>query len=207
MRLLAFNNNVKRRKKEVINESVVINIVPEYYPPPRSKDWQYISEFGIKTASVWDSNTDDYTHWTGESLEYCLVPFLQSKNLTIGFNWNSFDSLVLSAYGDIQKIPSFCLMSQVANDIGTRLKLQNLGNANLIESTKVGLADFLATDPNEEEIRGYNINKITTVVKVIEKALERETLWHYQVGVEDRSPRRFYTGHWRNALNGAACPF
>lgn len=190
----------------MINESVVINIIPEYYPPPRSRDWAFIKEFGIKTASVWDSKTDKYTHWTGESLEHCLVPYLQSKNLTIGFNWSSFDKLVLSAYGDIDTIPSWCMLSQVQKDLGMRLKLQNLGNANLIPSTKVGLADFLSTNPDQDEIIGYNISKITTIKGVIEKALERETLWHYQVG-EDRSPRRFATGHWQNALNGAACPF
>ena len=188
-----------------MNNTTFLNVVPDAIPVVAGQ-WDHMEQWGISIATTFDPVKDLWINWSEEAAEHCLISHLNSQDLVISYNWDGFEKKILSQYGDVESIPAFCLMDQVQRDVGTRLKLQNLGNANQIESTKVGLPEFLRTFPDREERIGYNRNKIDTMSKLIEKALDRQTLWHYQVG-EDRSPRRFYTGHWREILNNHSRKF
>ena len=183
------------------NGTVILNVMPDYYPDATDTNWSHIKEFGVTMVSTYDCRTKETTHWTGEALEHCLIDYLKSKDLIISFNWSAFDSIILSAYGDVSEIPAFCLMSQVQKDVGKRLKLQNLGNANGIDSTRQGLVQFLSQKPDMGCNPWLHLNKINTIVRLMKRAIDKQTLWHYQASADDRSPRRFVTSHWAKLIN------
>ena len=183
---------------------VFINVLPDAVPPT-SGEWENMEQWGISLATTYNIRNGQWIHWTEDAAEQCLVSHLRAQDLVISYNW-SFDRKILSAYGKTNRIPAFSLMDQVQREIGTRLRLQNLGNANGIDSTKVGLADFLSNNPDIDQRIGYNKNKIGTMSAIIQKALTDGTLWHYGTG-EDRTPRRFSTIGWETILNGYAHKF
>ena len=184
-----------------------INIVPDITPPHANGQWQNMSQWGISVATTYDPNTEETIHWSGETLENNLIDYLKSRDLVIGFNWRFFDKDLLSGYGNVDGIPSFSLMDQVESDLNVRLSLQNLGNSNGINSTKVNLINLLKNRPDTESIQEYNMNKINTMVKLIKRAVDKQTLFHFQTGDTDRSPRRFVTSHWSKLINNATQRF
>ena len=183
---------------------VFLNVLPDMIPPT-SGEWENIEQWGISLATTYDPGNDAYIHWNDESAEQCLVSHLCAQDLVISYNW-SFDRQILSAYGKVNRVPAFSLMDQIQRQLGLRLRLQNFGNANGIDSTKVDLADFLSNNPDKDQRIGYNTNKIRTMNGLIQKAIIDGSLLYYGTG-EDRTLRIFHTTAWDAILNGHAHKF
>ena len=185
-----------------MNNVTYLNVIPDVIPPFDNGNWTDMEQWGASVVTTWNPQEDQYIHWTNESLQHCLLDYLKSRDLVIGYNYSDFDERILSGYGEVDQIPSFSLMDQVQRDLGYRIKLQNLGLCNKIpQTTSLSLIGLLKTNPDFDKKIAYNVNKIYTMNRVIERAVEKETLWHYKTG-EDRYARRFSTSHWKTILNG-----
>ena len=91
-----------------------------------------VSEQELTVVAVHDSETNAYTSYTKEELP-SLWPLLERADLLIGFNSDSFDIPLLNRYypGDLTKIKSLDLLSEVYKALGRRIRLDNLAQATL----------------------------------------------------------------------------
>ena len=83
-------------------------------------------------ACIYDSETDKYSSYTQEQLKD-LWPILEKADLLIGYNSDSFDIPILNQYysGDLSKIASLDLLSEIKDSLGKRIKLDHVAEATL----------------------------------------------------------------------------
>lgn len=174
-----------------------INVLPDWIPESGSSAWEDISQFGLHHATTFDPDTEKWHHWN-DSRGSCLVGYLRSRDLVISYN-ATFDLEVLSAYGDTDYLGSFSIMNQVQDQLGFRLKLQNLANANNFDGTRQDLVNFLNGFPDMETRIGYNKNKIRSMEQILNKAVTDGYLHYWNVG-EDRGLKRLNTTDWIDLL-------
>jgi DEAD/DEAH box helicase domain-containing protein len=81
---------------------------------------------------IYDSETDKFTSYKQEELKN-LWPILEKADLLIGYNSDSFDIRILNRYysGDLTKIASLDLLSEIKNSLGHRIKLDSVAEATL----------------------------------------------------------------------------
>jgi DEAD/DEAH box helicase domain-containing protein len=93
---------------------------------------QEYHRFEISIVGVHDSETGEYTSYSQEEFPK-LWPILEKADVLIGYNSDSFDIPILNNYypGDLTKIRSLDLLSEVYKTLGRRLRLQNLAEATL----------------------------------------------------------------------------
>ena len=86
----------------------------------------------LTVVGVYDSATDSYASYTKEELGQ-LWPILERTDLLIGFNSDSFDIPILNRYypGDLAKIRSLDLLTEVHKSLGRRIRLDSLAQATL----------------------------------------------------------------------------
>lgn len=86
----------------------------------------------LTIVGVYDSTSDAYTSYTKEELPQ-LWPILERTELLIGFNSDSFDIPILNRYypGDLAKIRSLDLLTEVQKALGRRIRLDSLAQATL----------------------------------------------------------------------------
>lgn len=91
----------------------------------------------LAIVGVYDSETDSYSSYSKEELPL-LWPILEHADLLIGFNSDSFDIPLLNRYypGDLSKVPSLDLLTEVYNALGRRIRLQSLAQATLGKGKK-----------------------------------------------------------------------
>ena len=90
------------------------------------------SDQELTVVGVYDSATNAYTAYTKEELSK-LWPVLEHADLLIGFNSDAFDIPILNRYypGDLAKIRSLDLLSEVYKSLGRRIRLDTLAKATL----------------------------------------------------------------------------
>ena len=183
-----------------MNGVVFLNIIPDCTTPETNEQWDDLKEWGIGLATTVEADTGEITHWVGGEIEDHLIDYLASKDLCVSYNYECFDYDILSAYGDPSRITAISLMDLAAESLGYRVRLQNLGKANgKSDATKMSLNDVLGS--TSSQWIHYNINKCETMKHVIERAIERNTLWHCQPATFDQI--RFSTGHWQTVFDHA----
>ncbi len=86
----------------------------------------------IYVVCIYDSETDKFSSYTKEQLKD-LWPILESADLLIGYNNEFFDTPILNRYysGDLSKIGSVDLLSEIKKSLGRRLKLDSVAEATL----------------------------------------------------------------------------
>ncbi|MFA6430243.1 MAG: ribonuclease H-like domain-containing protein [Candidatus Paceibacterota bacterium] len=86
----------------------------------------------IYVVCIYDSETDKYSSYTVEQLKD-LWPILEKADLLIGYNSDSFDIPILNKYysGDLTKITSLDLLSEIKESLGRRIKLDSVAEATL----------------------------------------------------------------------------
>lgn len=86
----------------------------------------------LTVVGVYDSETDSYSSYLKEDLPK-LWPILERTELLIGFNSDTFDIPILNRYypGDLSKIRSLDLLSEVYKTLGRRIRLDSLAQATL----------------------------------------------------------------------------
>lgn len=91
-----------------------------------------VSDQELILIAIYDSHTDSYSSYQKEELPK-LWPSIEQVDLLIGFNSDSFDIPLLNRYypGDLAKIPSLDLLTEVYKTLGRRIRLDSLAQATL----------------------------------------------------------------------------
>lgn len=91
----------------------------------------------LTVVGIHDSSTGEYSSYLMEELPK-LWPVLENADMLIGFNSDTFDVPLLNRYypGDLTKIRSLDLLSEVYKALGRRVRLQSLAEATLGKGKK-----------------------------------------------------------------------
>ncbi len=91
----------------------------------------------LTVVGIHDSETGAYSSFLKEDLPQ-LWPIIERADMLIGFNSDTFDIPLLNRYypGDLTKIRSLDLLSEVYKAMGRRVRLQLLAEATLGKSKK-----------------------------------------------------------------------
>lgn len=86
----------------------------------------------ISLIGVYFYETDEYASYLEHELPN-LWPRLEHAERIIGYNTKGFDYLVMNAYypGDITAFPSLDLLEEISNNLGFRVKLDDVASATL----------------------------------------------------------------------------
>ncbi len=90
------------------------------------------SAMEVTVVGIHDSETNEYSAFFVEEFTK-LWPILERADMLIGFNSDSFDIPILNRYypGDLTKIKSLDLLTEVYNVLGRRVRLDTLAQATL----------------------------------------------------------------------------
>lgn len=96
-----------------------------------------INEMDITVVGIHDSETGAYSSFLKEDLSR-LWPVIESADMLIGFNSDTFDIPLLNRYypGDLTKIHSLDILAEVYKAMGKRVRLQSLAEATLGKGKK-----------------------------------------------------------------------
>jgi DEAD/DEAH box helicase domain-containing protein len=91
-----------------------------------------LSRMELSLVAIHDSETGEFSSYIQEELPQ-LWPILERADMLIGFNSDTFDIPILNRYypGDLSKIRSLDLLSEVYKSLGRRVRLQSLAEATL----------------------------------------------------------------------------
>lgn len=91
-----------------------------------------VNTLEITVVGVHDSVTNEYSSYLVDELAK-LWPVIESADMLIGFNSDSFDIPLLNRYypGDLSKIRSLDILSEVYKALGRRIRLESLAQATL----------------------------------------------------------------------------
>lgn len=88
----------------------------------------------LSVACIYDSEADKYTSYLQEDLSK-LWPIIEKADMLVGFNSDHFDIPLLDKYypGDLTKIKSLDILSEIRKSLGRRIKLDTIAEATLGE--------------------------------------------------------------------------
>lgn len=91
-----------------------------------------VSEQELTVVAIHNSETGEYSAYEKEEL-HKLWPILERADMLIGFNSDTFDIPLLNRYypGDLSRLRSLDLLSEVQKVLGRRIRLQSLAEATL----------------------------------------------------------------------------
>lgn len=86
----------------------------------------------LSLVAIYDSETDSYSSYLEEEL-IKLWPILERADLIIGYNLNHFDIPLLNKYypGDIAKVRSLDILSEIRKVYGRRMRLDQIAEGTL----------------------------------------------------------------------------
>ena len=144
----------------------------------------------VSIVGAHDSETDEYSSYTVEELPK-LWPIIERADLLIGFNSDTFDIPILNRYyaGDLTKIRSLDLLTEVYTVLGRRIRLQSLAEATLgrgkggnglqaVEWWQEGKVDL---------VREYCIEDVRITREIFDYAVKHGSLKYKDLG----GPREF----------------
>lgn len=142
------------------------------------------SRMEISVVAVHDSETGELSSYTKEEFPQ-LWPIIERAEMLIGFNSDSFDIPILNRYypGDLTKIPSLDLLSEVYNVLGRRIRLQSLAQATLgIGKSGNGLEAIEWWQKGEyEKVRQYCMDDVKITRALYDYALEHGKLKYQDI--------------------------
>jgi len=164
-----------------------------------------VNQMELTVVGVHDSTTGEYTSYLMEDLPK-LWPVLETADMLIGFNSDSFDIPLLNRYypGDLTRIRSLDLLSEVYKVLGRRVRLQSLAEATLGKGKK-GNGLEAVTWWNEglyDKVREYCIEDVRLTRELYDYAKE-----HGHVKYKDFKQKReikLDTSSWEAEGNGHA---
>lgn len=135
----------------------------------------------LTVACIHDTETGLFTSYTVPELP-SLWPILEKADLIVGYNSDHFDIPILNKYyaGDLSKIRSIDLLSEIRNVLGKRLKLDSVAEATLgRKKTGHGLDAITWWQKGEyEKVKKYCIEDVRITKDVYEYALKNGKV-HY----------------------------
>jgi DEAD/DEAH box helicase domain-containing protein len=138
-----------------------------------------VSQQELTVAAIHDSFTNEYSSYLKEELSK-LWPILEHAELLVGFNSDVFDIPLLNRYypGDLSRLHSLDLLSEVQKVLGRRIRLQSLAEATLGRGkTGDGLkAGEWWREGKIEKVREYCIEDVRLTRELYDYALEHGVL-------------------------------
>lgn len=163
------------------------------------------SRMEISVVGIHDSETGKLTSYTKEEFTD-LWPIIERADVLIGFNSDSFDIPILNRYypGDLTKIKSLDLLTEVYNVLGRRIRLQSLAEGTLgIGKSGNGLEAVEWWQNGEyDKVRKYCMDDVKITRQIFDYAVKHGKLKYKDVG----GPREFKidTSAWTNTDGPAA---
>lgn len=138
-----------------------------------------VAEQELTVVAIHDSADGTYSSYLKEELTK-LWPILERADVLIGFNSDAFDIPLLNRYypGDLTRIRSLDLMSEVQKVLGRRVRLQALAEATLGKGKKGdGLkAGEWWKEGKIEKVREYCIEDVRLTRELYDYALAHGAL-------------------------------
>jgi len=138
-----------------------------------------LTRMELSVVAIHDSETGEFSSYTKEELPH-LWPIIERADMLIGFNSDTFDIPILNRYypGDLTKIRSLDLLSEVYKALGRRVRLQSLAEATLnkgkggdglkaVEWWQQGLVD---------KVKEYCIEDVRITRQLYDYAMEKGSL-------------------------------
>jgi DEAD/DEAH box helicase domain-containing protein len=163
------------------------------------------SRMEISIVGVHDSETGKLTSYAKEEFSE-LWPIIERADLLIGFNSDSFDIPLLNRYypGDLTRIRSLDLLTEVYNVLGRRIRLQSLAEATLGESKSGSGLDAVTwwQQGEYDKVRQYCMDDVKITRQIYDYALKHGKLKYNEPG----GVREFKidTSHWKPTEGGSA---
>ena len=145
----------------------------------------------LTVACIHDTETDSFSSFTVEELPN-LWPVLERADLLVGFNSDHFDIPILNRYyaGDLSKIRSIDLLSEVKNVLGHRLKLDSIAEATLGRKKTASGLDAVKwwAEGQRDKVIQYCIEDVRITKDVYEYALKNRKLRYSDFGTKKDIP-------------------
>ncbi|HWU24363.1 MAG TPA: ribonuclease H-like domain-containing protein [Candidatus Paceibacterota bacterium] len=143
------------------------------------------SRMEISVVGIHDSDTGKLTSYTKEEFSQ-LWPIIERADMLIGFNSDSFDIPILNRYypGDLTKIRSLDLLTEVYNVLGRRIRLQSLAEGTLgIGKSGNGLEAVEWWQKGEvDKVRAYCMDDVKITRQIFDYAVKHGKLKYKDVG-------------------------
>ncbi len=143
------------------------------------------SRMEISVVGVHDSSTKELTSYTKEEFKG-LWPILERADMLIGFNSDSFDIPLLNRYypGDLTRIKSLDLLTEIYNVLGRRIRLQSIAEATLgVGKSGHGLQAVEWWQQGEyQKVRDYCMDDVKITRQLYDYALKHGKLKYKEPG-------------------------
>lgn len=138
-----------------------------------------VNEQELTVVAIHDSFTNEYSSYFKEEL-HRLWPILERADMLIGFNSDTFDIPLLNRYypGDLSRLRSLDLLSEVQKVLGRRIRLQSLAEATLGKGKKgdgLKAAEWWK-EGKREKVREYCIEDVRLTRELYEYAVRHGVL-------------------------------
>jgi DEAD/DEAH box helicase domain-containing protein len=144
-----------------------------------------IRDLKIAIVCIHDSETDSYSSYLESELPQ-LWPILERTDMLVGYNSDHFDVPLLNKYypGDLTRIKSLDLMTEVQNALGRRLRLDAIADGTLGEKKSgSGLQSLRWWHAGEvEKVRAYCLKDVEITKRVFEYALAHGSITYKELG-------------------------
>lgn len=128
----------------------------------------------LTVVGIHDSSTGEYSGFFKEDLPK-LWPILESADMLIGFNSDTFDIPLLNRYypGDLSTIRSLDILSEVYKVLGRRIRLQSLAEATLGKGKKGDGLQAMTwwEEGHYDKVRDYCIEDVRLTRELYDYAL------------------------------------
>lgn len=163
-----------------------------------------VSEQELTVVAIHDSLTNEYSAYFKEEL-HKLWPILEHADLLIGFNSDAFDIPLLNRYypGDLSRLHSLDLLSEVQKALGRRIRLQSLVEATLGKGKS---GDGLTVgewwkEGKKDDVAKYCLEDVRLTRELYDYALAHGTLKYKDL--LDIRDIKLDTSHWERAAHAA----
>lgn len=138
-----------------------------------------VADQELTVVAIHDSETGAYSHYFKEDL-HKLWPIIERADMLVGFNSDVFDIPLLNRYypGDLSRLRSLDLLSEVQKVLGRRIRLQSLAEATLGKGKKGnGLAaGEWWKEGKKDKVAEYCIEDVRLTRELFEYALKHGVL-------------------------------
>jgi DEAD/DEAH box helicase domain-containing protein len=144
-----------------------------------------VNDIELTICCTHDSETDSYDSFLKEDLPR-LWKLLEQADALVGFNSDHFDIPVLNKYypGDLKKMRSIDLLSEVTNSLGRRIKLDSIAAGTLGTKKSGNGLDAIRwwREGNVKRLRDYCLKDVEITKKVFDYALKNKSLKYKELG-------------------------
>ncbi len=162
------------------------------------------SALELALIGIHDSESDSYFSYTVPELPN-LWPLLERADILIGYNSDHFDIPILNKYysGDLTRIHSIDLLSEIRNVLGRRIKLDSVAKATLGTRKSGSGLDAVRwwAEGKIEKVRKYCLNDVKITKDIYEFAKQHGKVRYDDFGTKRDVP--LDTSSWEREIRNA----